>query len=661
MIERLGITPCAQSIDYLEHKQQFQLHALLTEQRHPRTTGLSQCIGSDTTAGLRDLLSVDQDIIATFDAVAANPEQLARLQAASLAVQQALRDGHRIYFYGTGSTGRLAETLESGLWRPFWRRLALQYPALWQALEARFPGIEARVRGEITGGDRALISSLEGFEDLPLIGRLQLQDHAISAQDVVFAVTEGGETSAVIGTALAAAAQEGATAGHTWFVYNNPDHVLRPFDRSRQVLDDARIGKIELATGPQSITGSTRMQATTTSLYALGVVLEDALQQLLTPVLSAEQMQALGFHPGTTIASGLRRFGQLQKIAASAAPQLAPWTNLETITYRNACHATYLAQRALMPVFVDVTERGPTFRLAPLDRCDTAQRTSWIQVWAPVETPQQAWDALLQRPFHGLDATRYSGPFQQQIDDPYLRASALHSLKSAGAEQQVLYDLSASATQLQQAGPRPGDLGVLVLLGHESLSPIALRWLQQVRAANAAQVVFSVSDQPLDASLRAAAPTATFVDVQVPQRDPFGLNQAIVLKMLLNAHSTGVMAKLGRVVGNTMTSVQPGNLKLYGRATHLIQSLVNEALASTAWRKAHGTSTPLSYADANAVMFEAIEQRHALPEAAQTPEVELTIVAVLQALASGQPVAWPHAAATLQQKDLATCLAPYAD
>ena len=27
------------------------------------------------------------------------------------------------------------------------------------------------MRGEITGGDRALISSLEGFEDLQLIGR----------------------------------------------------------------------------------------------------------------------------------------------------------------------------------------------------------------------------------------------------------------------------------------------------------------------------------------------------------------------------------------------------------------------------------------------------------------------------------------------------------
>jgi N-acetylmuramic acid 6-phosphate etherase len=45
--------------------------------------------------------------------------------------------------------------------------------------------------GEMTGGDRALISSLEGLEDLQVVGKLQLQDHDIKKGDVVFAVTEG--------------------------------------------------------------------------------------------------------------------------------------------------------------------------------------------------------------------------------------------------------------------------------------------------------------------------------------------------------------------------------------------------------------------------------------------------------------------------------------
>ena len=34
----------------------------------------------------------------------------------------------------------------------------------------------------MTGGDRALISSLEGLEDLQLIGQIQLEDHNIKRQ-----------------------------------------------------------------------------------------------------------------------------------------------------------------------------------------------------------------------------------------------------------------------------------------------------------------------------------------------------------------------------------------------------------------------------------------------------------------------------------------------
>ena len=54
--------------------------------------------------------------------------------------------------------------------------------------------------------------------------------------------------------------------------------------------------------------------------------------------------------------------------------------------------------------------------------------------------------------------------------------------------------------------------------------------------------------------------------------------QFVALKMLLNAHSTAVMAGLGRLVGNTMTNVSPSNLKLLGRATNLIRMHVNQAL-----------------------------------------------------------------------------------
>jgi len=658
---RLGVTPSAQSQDFVENKQQFQLHSLLTEQRHPRSFDLSTRIAADTADGLSSLLAVDEDIARALQGVADDPARLATLEAASREIARALREGHRLYFYGTGSTGRLAETIESGLWRPFWQRTA-QSP-LAAKIEARYPALGERVRGEITGGDRALIASLEGFEDVPEIGRLQLQDNGIGPQDVVFAVTEGGETSAVIGTALAAADQAGAEARRTWFVYNNPDDVLRPFERSRRVLDDARIIKVPLPTGPQAITGSTRMQATTTSLYVLGVVLEDATRAVLRDVLSAEELASLGFGDAG-IADRLRGFTVLQQTAAAAAPKLAAWTDREAASYANGRRATYLATRALMPVFVDVTERAPTFRLGPLDPVNATERRSWIQVWTPAADGAQAWQALLHRPFHGLDKTLYLPPFENGIHDPYLKEAALRGLANAGDEQQALYDLSFSDANMQRNAPVAGDSGALILLGDEPHQDANRAWLDTAAAAGAELALVSVSARPLAPEVLrdvAALPRPVpVIAVTVPQRDAFELNQTIVLKMLLNAHSTGVMAKRGRVVGNTMTSVQPGNLKLIGRATWLILSHVNGVLETPAWRAAHGTTAPLTYAEANAVLFDAIEQRRNAAGAAGLPEVELSVVATLEALKRGQPIDWMSAAAQLRAEGLSRYLTPYA-
>src|SRR5204863_4786736 len=119
---------------------------------------------------------------------------------------------------------------------------------------------ENRTFSVMAGGDFALIKSVEGFEDFAAFGKKQIGDLGVCARDVVFAITEGGETSFVIGTAW-----KGVEVGaKVYFVYNNPDHVLcQHVQRSREIIQEPRIEKINLTTGPMAITGSTRMQATT--------------------------------------------------------------------------------------------------------------------------------------------------------------------------------------------------------------------------------------------------------------------------------------------------------------------------------------------------------------------------------------------------------------
>ena len=98
--------------------------------------------------------------------------------------------------------------------------------------------------------------------------------------------------------------------------------------------------------------------------------------------------------------------------------------------------------------------------------------------------------------------------------------------------------------------------------------------------------------------------------------------------MLLNAHSTAIMARLGKVVGNTMTNVSPSNLKLIGRATFLIQSHVNDALSRPGWvRGLRAGGSPITYGEANAVLYDSIAYIKSRPDmAGQTAEVALSIV-----------------------------------
>jgi hypothetical protein len=109
--------------------------------------------------------------------------------------------------------------------------------------------------------------------------------------------------------------------------------------------------------------------------------------------------------------------------------------------------------------------------------------------------------------------------------------------------------------------------------------------------------------------------------------------------MLLNAHSTAVMAKLGKVVGNTMTNVSPSNLKLIGRATYLIQSHINDQLQRTDWIDSYGKRDPITYGEANAVLFDSIDYlKDKQKEAGQTAEVAFSIIRVLESAKRKQAV-----------------------
>ncbi len=664
VLDYLKTEPSEQSIDYVNNKKQFHLFTLLTEQRHPKTWNLSSAVRESTLEGLRMLLSVDEDITGRVEELCRDltiPEQAVE------AVYRAVREKRRIYFYGCGSTGRLAKMMESTLWRPFWRKM--KKSPVWEKLAGKIPeDIDDRLIGEMTGADRALISSLEGFEDLQLIGRLQLADRGIEKGDVVFCVTEGGETSSVIGTILAALGQYGKpeeaksaeSFRNLYYVYNNPDHLLLPFVRSRTVIENPGITKLNLTTGPQAITGSTRMQATSSEIFILGSIIEEALCRILKEYLDTDELAEAGFALGIDLRTRLLTFREVKASVDSTADRLAELTASETDTYLNGRYATYIAGESLVTVFTDVTERSPTFRLYPLDTTEAQKRRSWIRIWTTARDREGAWQDLLGRSFRGLDESDYKPYFEKEIDDPYLKKVALRSLASAGNDQEKLYDLSLSETNLSGSGSHPDDIGVIVCADEEcprvnTPGSGFSDFIELFRKGGSKIAVVSVgTGQP--PAVTASDKSEINIHISLPEfPDPIGLRKQLALKMLLNTHSTAVMAKLGRVIGNTMTTVNPSNLKLIGRATYLILSHVNDTVCSPGWNEKYGKTRNVTFEEVNAVLYDAIDYV-AERKAGETAEVALSIIRIIEAIKRASNVSWEEAQSILDSVGLSNYL-----
>ena len=107
--------------------------------------------------------------------------------------------------------------------------------------------------------------------------------------------------------------------------------------------------------------------------------------------------------------------------------------------------------------------------------------------------------------------------------------------------------------------------------------------------------------------------------------------------MLMNAHSTAVMTMMGRVVGNTMSNVRAGNLKLIGRATYLIKMHVDDVV-KRGWKKLGlsdldpTSNLSLQYEEANAVLFDTLEYLTSFEERTQESPVPISIIRVIESI-----------------------------
>jgi len=573
------------SAAFLAEADRFRLGMLTTEQPHPLTAQLGEVARADAAGALRMLFRVDEDVLRRYAAEVAS----GRMPEVAREVQAALDRGGRVFFTGCGATGRLGILL-AALWRGFWQQAA------WEGWTdaATAADWEERVIPVMAGGDYAFVRSVEGFEDHEAMGARQLRDRGVRAGDVVFAVTEGGETPFVIGTAW-----EALRAGaHTFFVYNNPDEVLRAHvARSRAVLDEPGIRKWNLTTGPMAVTGSTRMQATSIELAVLVTVLEGVIRtcgRVRVPAAGGENAGGSPDRIPGRFLEALRRMHE-QLLAGPTLAALAEWVRLESEVYRNGGKVNYHASSLAADLLTDTAERTPTFSLPPFRKHGDAEAAdSWAFLFVPCPDSASAWRRVFRREPCCIG---WSADEVRRLVPPERWPAVCEVL--GRITQQELMRFRIGEDGLADRPPGPGDAAV-ALVGEEDL-PLweapqgSLRQrLEEARASGAATgLVLMAPAEVRDRWRRVGAGVlpATFLAGVETVGEGFLLGGPVrvVTKMVLNAVSTAVMARLGRVMGNVMTWVVPSNGKLVDRATRYIAQL-----------------TGLGYAEANRLLFEAL-------------------------------------------------------
>ncbi|MDX1564946.1 MAG: N-acetylmuramic acid 6-phosphate etherase [Phycisphaeraceae bacterium] len=204
---------------------------LETEKRNPRSMALH-------AMNVRELVKLhrleDAQVIAAMEAAEAALVNLIE------AAEPGFVAGGRIVYLGAGTSGRLG-VLD-----------ASEAPPTFQV----DPG---RVVGIIAGGDRALRRSSEGLEDDPDGAKPELETLNLTSADTVVGIASGGTTPYVLG-------------GLQWARRTCPKAVVglitaTPMDRP-EGIDHL----VVLNTGPEILTGSTRMKAGTATKLALNTL-----------------------------------------------------------------------------------------------------------------------------------------------------------------------------------------------------------------------------------------------------------------------------------------------------------------------------------------------------------------------------------------------------
>ena len=203
---------------------------LKTEQQNPQSSQIDSMSINDI---LKTINREDQNIAIAVQATLPDIGKTVKLTVSSI------QKGGRVFYVGAGTSGRLG-VLD-----------ASEIPPTFSAPKGLFIGV-------IAGGENALRNSVEGAEDRPEKAIIDLEQYELNENDTLVGISCSGAANYVV-SALDHAKANGAK---TVYLVTNPD----PF----KITEVDVI--INAVTGPEVVTGSTRMKAGTATKLILNMI-----------------------------------------------------------------------------------------------------------------------------------------------------------------------------------------------------------------------------------------------------------------------------------------------------------------------------------------------------------------------------------------------------
>jgi N-acetylmuramic acid 6-phosphate etherase len=220
----------SESIVAVKKGMVLMLDKLITEVRNTNTTHLDRMSTHDI---LSTMNQEDQSVPLAVS------KELDRIEQVVKMVIRALQSGGRLIYIGAGTSGRLG---------------------VLDAVECvpTFSTPPQQVIGLIAGGNKALTEAVEGAEDDETLAAKDLAALDLDAKDVVIGIAASGRTPYVIGGLKYARKTGALTAGLS----------CNPTAQISRYADVA----IEVESGPEVLTGSTRLKAGTSQKLVLNMI-----------------------------------------------------------------------------------------------------------------------------------------------------------------------------------------------------------------------------------------------------------------------------------------------------------------------------------------------------------------------------------------------------